>query len=139
MTKLFTLSVDKSSIVPEYIGRYTIALNVTDNNEDPISQIFTFTLEVVETIPEVVEEEEIEIIEEEVVEEEEEEEKTESFDPSYVPKEEVVVQFDIEKFLQEEEEKKKVKPEKKKRNAIPEPSIKIGKVTPMGTIPIEFN
>lgn len=32
-----------------------------------------------------------------------------------------------------------VEPEKKKRNALPEPSIKIGKVSPLGTISIEFN
>jgi hypothetical protein len=31
-----------------------------------------------------------------------------------------------------------VKPEKK-RNEMPDPAIKIGKISPLGTIPIEFN
>ena len=84
-------------------------------------------------IEEVVEEEEVE---EEIEEEEEEEKTVASFGPSFVAKEEVKQTFNIEEFLQEKEE---VKPEKNKRNAIPDPSIKIGKVTPLGSIPVEFN
>lgn len=82
MTKFFTLSVDKSSILPEHLGLYTIVLNVTDNHEEPITQFFQFTLEVAENIPEQKEEEQI--VEEEI--EEEEDNIAASFSPSFVPK-----------------------------------------------------
>jgi len=86
-----------------------------------------------EPLPEeVVEEEEVE----EEIEEEEEKKTVASFGPSFVAKEKKVEKFNIEEIIKEEEV---VKPEKKKRNAIPDPSIKIGKVTPLGSIPIEFN
>ena len=87
-----------------------------------------------ESLPEeVVEEEEVE---EEIEEEEEEKKTVASFGPSFVAKEKKVEEFNIEEFIKEKEV---VKPEKKKRNALPDPSIKIGKVTPLGSIPVEFN
>lgn len=82
MIKSFVLSVDRGSILPENLGLYTIVLNVTDDHEEePSSSIFSFSLEVVELIPE--EKVEEEVIEE--VEEEKEHEEDTDLKPSFVP------------------------------------------------------
>ena len=51
MIKTFTVLVDKASIVAEDFQTFTISLNVTDENEEPLSNLYTFTLEIKEPEP----------------------------------------------------------------------------------------